>query len=141
MSSLALGVAAVGTAKSINESKKARRAGRSAADAQKQINRLRNKQAKRQFLRNFRQAQAANITSSVASGVAIESSRFAGTRSSEISQRNVAVAEFAEADRLGETVINSQQAQSDATFRANRFATVANFATQFISFGTDGGTP
>ncbi len=128
--------AAVGsTALSINAAKKGSKAQREANAAQEATNRLRNRQAKRQFLRGFRQAQANTIIASVAAGVGIDSSAFQGTLQSEQSQRSTAVREFKEADDLGAEFASARDRATSASFRSNTFSTISNFATQFVSFG------
>ena len=134
LAALALSVAAGSTALSIKSGKKAAKAQGRANEAQRKANRLRNKQAKRTFLRKFRQAQALALTSGIARGVGIESSGVQGVLSSEISQKNTALAEFKEADALGTAFTDAQTSASNNQFKAQAFSQVANFASSFLSF-------
>lgn len=138
------GVAAVGAYKSHKAGKKASKAQQAANEAQRKINKLKNFQAKRQFLRNFRQAQANVLTSAIAAGVGIESSAFQGTAQSQLSQRGTALADFAKMDELGGEQTAAMNAQSRATAKAQTWGAVSSFASSFISFpsggGGDGGT-
>ncbi len=129
---IAAGVAGLSTAASFKMASDARSHGRKANKAQRAINRLTNRQAKRQFLRNFRQAQAATLVSSVAAGVGLESSRVQGTLSSERSQADTAVREFAEMDRLGGVVTSQRNKQVNDSFGSNIFSSVSNIAQSFI---------
>lgn len=135
LSAIAIGVAVGGTVLSLNAAKKSRNQAAAANEAQKKINRLRNAQNKRAFLRNFRQSQANVLSSAIASGIGLESSRTRGTIASEKSQRDLAVSEFAEADRLGGEVADFRTAAAGSQARAQRFSALASFATNFISFG------
>jgi predicted DsbA family dithiol-disulfide isomerase len=132
MSAIALGVAAVGAVAGAKQAKKATKAGKRANEAQRKANQLKNKQAKRQFLRNFRQAQASTIISSVMAGVGLESSAFQGTLASEKSQARLAVREFAEADKLGAEFTQAQNQQASAAGRAQTFGAISSFASSFV---------
>lgn len=75
---------------------------RKAAKLEAQAVQISNKQAKRQFLQEFRTAQASAMASNIASlAGGYESSRGAGTQSSLVTQRDLAVKEFDEQVRLG----------------------------------------
>ena len=134
---VALGVSALGLGSSLSSAKRAKKHDKKANKAQIAINKLKNAQVKRNFLRSFRQAQANNLSTAVASGVDVESSRTQGALSSERTQRDVGLQEFAEFDRLGGVVTNQQQRGADARFDSQVAGQVANFASQFISFGND----
>ena len=128
-----VGVAgAVGSARSASKSSKASAA---ANEAQRKTNRLRNKQAKREFLRGLRQAQAATVMGSVAAGVGLESSAFQGTLGSQRSQAQTALSEFDQADKLGAEFSAAQTRASKYSFQAGVYSQVGSFASQFVSFG------
>ncbi len=124
----------VATVASHRQGKKATKASQAANEAQRKANKLRNKQAKRAFLRKFRQSQANIVVSSVAAGVGLESSAFQGSLSSEVSQRDTALREFKEADELGAEFTAQQNRATSASFRSQAFGAIGNFASQFISF-------
>ena len=135
LTTLALGVSIAGTALSLQQGARASSQSKAAGRAQAEANRLRNKQAKRTFLRRFRQEQASVLTGAVASGAEFESSAFQGQLSSNISQKDTALTEFAEADRLGTEVISRQAKASSARFASGAAGSVGSFAAQFITFG------
>ena len=133
--------AVASAALSIRAGKKATKAQRVANAAQRKINRLKNKQAKRTFLRSFRQAQANVLTSSVASGAGLESSAFQATTLSEQAQVRLGIKEFKEFDRLGGEFSAAQDRASRQSFKSAAFGTVSSFAASFIggSGGDKGG--
>jgi len=139
----ALAVSAGGAIAGQRAGKKAQKAQAEANRLQMKANRLKNLQQKRGFLRGFRQAQANVLSTAVASGIGLGSSRTQGTLASEKSQAGLAVREFAEFDRLGEGVANAQQRSASQAFRSQTFGAVSSFASQFISFGggETGNTP
>jgi hypothetical protein len=140
ITSIVAGVAAVGSAiGSARSAKKGVKAGKAANAAQLKATRLKNEQAKRSFMRKFRQAQAANLTAGIAAGVGLESSTIQGGAASLRTQAADALAEFKVFDELGVEVSSQRQKQSDATARAAAFGAVSSFASKFISFG--GGAP
>ncbi len=108
--------------------RKAKKAGKRANAAQRAMNKLKNKQNKRAFLRQFRQAQAAALVGGVAAGVDIESSGIQGTLASQKTQARVGVAEFAESERLGDVQAAAINKQASANFAASVFGSVASFA-------------
>lgn len=138
-SAIALGVSAVGAVSSYSAAKKATKQGKKANEAQRKANQLKNKQAKRQFLRNFRQAQAATVISSVMAGVGLESSAFQGTLASEQSQARLAVKEFKQADQLGSEFMVAQNKAASAAGRAQTFGQISQFASSFASFSSGWG--
>lgn len=119
--------------------KKAAKAQKKANEAQRKINKLKNFQAKRQFLRNFRQAQANVLSSAIASGVGIDSSAFQGTQQSQMQQANVAVKEFKQMDEYGGEMTQAMNRQASATARAQTWGAVSSFASSFIAFPSGGG--
>lgn len=123
-------------------SKKAAAAQEAANEAQRKINRLKNKQARRQFLRNYRQQAANTISGAIAAGVGLESSAFQGMTQSLKAQRNVALDEFYQMDQLGAEYTGYMNAASSRNAQAQRWGVVGGFAQQFISFsGSPNETP
>ena len=121
-------------------SSKSRKAQKRANQQQKLINMLRAKQAKRQYLRDFRAQQAAVVSSSIVGGVEIESSRFQAQLGSQRTQAGVATRDENEAVRLGDKVAAYQDKASNYSAQASRYGAAAQFSSQFIAFG-GGGTP
>ena len=106
---------------------------------QRKINELKNKQAKRAFLRNFRQAQGIALSSGIGAGVELGSSRTQATLASQSSQANIAIKEFKEFNRLGAEAQTFSDRASSASFASQAFGTVSTFASQFASFGKEDG--
>lgn len=113
--------------------KKSSKAQQKANEAQRKINKLKNKQAKRAYLRNFRQAQADTYTSAIAAGVGIDSSAFQGARVSHESQRALALKEFGKMDELGGEMTAAMNSAARNTARAQTWGAVSSFAQSFIS--------
>jgi hypothetical protein len=132
---LALAVTALSTVASLRSGRKATKAGKRANEAQKKINRAKNRQAKRAFLKNFRANQAATIQGAATAGVDIESSAFQGNLASARTQKNLALQEFVEFDKLGAEVSDAQQGQATHNARSAAFGQVASFASNFVDFG------
>lgn len=128
-------VSVASAAKGISDGRKAAKAQRGSNEAQRRINKLRNKQAKRQFLQNFRQAQAAAVVGAVGRGVGIGSSGTQGTLASQQTQARVSTNEFNVMDELGGQMTAYQNAYSKYSASAATWGAVSNFASQFISFG------
>jgi len=124
---------AVSTDKSKEQSKRARA-------AQLKANKLRRMQAKRQFLRDFRQAQASIVSSSVVGGVDVESSRIQQQLGSQRTQAGVAGAEFKEEEALGMEIAAAQNKAARYSAQAANYGAVSQFSAQFASFGGGGGT-
>jgi len=140
ITSIVAGVAAVtSTVGAARQARKGVKAGKAANAAQLKATRLKNAQAKREFMRKFRQAQAANLTAGIASGVGLESSTVAGQAASFSTQAATALAEFKQFDELGAEVSAQRNRQASANAQAAVFGAVSSFASKFISFG--GGTP
>ena len=131
----ALGLAVASTGLSISQGRKSSKAQKRANEAQRKINRLKNRQAKRAFLRNFRQSQAVALVQGIASGVGLESSIVQGTLASQGSQARTGLREFQTFNRLGAEFTSAQNAASSAAFKSQVFGQVASFASSFISFG------
>ena len=139
---VAAGVALAGAAGSAEASKRATSHQKKANKAQRQINRLKNAQSKRQFLRDFRAAQANVVSGAVAAGVDVESSATQGTLGSQLTQTEVALEEFKIEDALGGVITNQTNRAVNATAQSNTFAAVSSFASNFIAFPAAGsGTP
>ena len=107
---------------------KAKKASKRANAAQRAINKLKNKQAKRAFLRQFRQAQAAALVGGIAAGVDVSSSTIQGVLSSQGTQARTGVSEFAEGERLGDVQTAAINKQASANFASSVFGSVASFA-------------
>lgn len=131
----ALAVAGLSTAGSIKAAGDAKDAAAGANKTQMKINRLRNAQAKRNFLRKFRQSQAATLSAGIASGAGLESSRVQGTTASQTAQAEVGLQEFAELDKLGAKHLGQSQSAANSQFKSAAFGQVASFASSFVSFG------
>ena len=136
----ALAVTAISTASSIKEGKKAKKKGRAANETQKKVNRLRNYQKKRQFLRNFRAQQANIYSETIARGVGLDSSGAQGQLASQATQSTTAVREARRLDELGAEVADLQQGQADANFRSQRASAIGSFALQFASLSKPAST-
>lgn len=118
------GALAIGSLVSGN---KARKAQNSARAAQQQANRVRNFQAKRQFLRDFRQQQAAAIANPLAAG-AVDSSFSRATQSSQGTQANIASLDFSRLNELGELASANLNSAARAQFASSVFGTLGQFA-------------
>lgn len=106
---------------------KARSAQNKARRAQQEANRVRNFQAKRQFLRDFRQQQAVALTNPLASGADISSSAAQATLASQTSQKNAAVRDFQRLDQLGQIASSNLNKAANAQFAASTLGTVSSF--------------
>lgn len=121
-------VAAVGIAGKLFAGNKAKKASKRANAAQRAINKLKNKQAKRAFLKKFRQAQAAALVGGIGSGVSVESSGVQGTLAGQATQARTAVSEFNQFDKLGAQQTAALNKQASANFAGSVFGSVASFA-------------
>lgn len=128
-------IAAVSSLASIVSGRKASKAQKRANAAQRKINRLKNKQKKRAFLRSFRQAQADVLTSAIGSGASLDSSVFQGTTLSEQAQVRLGIKEFKEFDTLGGEFTAAQDSASRHGFQSAAFGTISSFAQSLIGFG------
>jgi hypothetical protein len=131
------GASAIAGASAARKSSKAQRRQN---ELQRKVNRLKNAQAKRAFLRNFRQQQAAILQSSVAMGVGLASSAVQGQVQSARSQKATAQAEFGKMRLWGEQGADAMNDISKYQGQAAMFGAVSSFASQFISFGGGGGS-
>ena len=131
---IALGVSLLGMAGSTSQARKGSKAQKAANEAQRKINKLKNKQAKREFLRNFRQTQAIALSSAIGQGVGLESSGVQGTLASEKTQAKLALNEFNEFDKLGAEAAAAQNRAASASFKSGVYGQVSSFASQFVKF-------
>jgi len=125
-------IAAAASVFSLAGSRKARKGQERTNEAIRKANVLRNKQSKRQFLKNFRQAQANVYSQAIAAGVGLDSSAFQGTRSSQSAQAGTAIREFREFDKLGAEQTSGMNQAALGQFQAGAWGAVANFAASFI---------
>lgn len=124
--------------KSQQAAKKSTRAQKDSNKLQREINKLKNLQAKRAFLRNFRQQQANVIAQSVAAGVGLDSSAFQGTLQSMQSQAGQSIREFARMDELGAAQTQAMNQISSANRQAQSWGAISQFAASFIGFSGSG---
>ena len=101
-------------------------------EAIRKANVLKNKQSKRQFLKNFRQAQANVYSQAIAAGVGLDSSAFQGTRSSQSAQAGTAIREFREFDKLGAEQTSGMNQAALGQFQAGAWGQVSSFLQGFI---------
>lgn len=134
-------LAGVSTISSLISGRKSSKAQEAANEAQRDINRLRNKQNKRAFMRQFRQAQAAAIQGAVTAGIGIESSAVQGTLSSQAKQALLADHEFKWMDVYGAEMSSQLSKASNYQFQAGVANLVGNFASSFIGSQPPSTTP
>lgn len=109
--------------------KKARKNRAIAAKAQSDIARIANRQARRQFIQNFRQAQASAVVSGVASGASLESSAVQGTLGSNTSQAQSAVRDNDRQQTLSKVAGDNLAKASRREFQAGVFDTIGALAS------------
>lgn len=126
---LATAVAAIAVGGQLVAGSKAKKASKRANRAQREINRLKNEQARRAYMRSFRQAQAAALVGGIASGAGLESSLVQGTLTSQHSQTITAQSEFNKTNELGDVYAAALNKQASANFMGSVFGSVASFAT------------
>ena len=141
MAWIATAVTAVATIGGAVSASKARKADKKANQQQKLINMLRAKQAKRQYLRDFRAQQAAVVSSSVVGGVEIESSKFQAQLGSQRSQASTAVKDENRAQALGDSVASYRDKASNYSAQSARYGAVASISSSFIGAGAKPETP
>lgn len=127
-------IAGASAVSSYTAGKKSAKAQKKANRAQRDINRMRNRQAQRAFLREFRQAQAASIAGAVFQGIGLEGSTVQGQLSSQNAQRITAMNEFAEMNRLGDTMTKQMNRATNYGFKATTFGQIGSLAMSFASF-------
>lgn len=128
MASAAVGV--VGKIVSFGLSSSAASKRRRAARLQRRITRIRNRQARRQFLKNFRRRQAELLLEGSREG-GFESSRFQGTRASLQTTGDVFLSEQEEQTRLGRRAGSALDSASRNEQVAGVFGGIANAAGSF----------
>lgn len=131
MSFVATAVAVVSTGASLIQGKKASKNQARANEEQRKINRLKNEQAKRAFLRNFRQTQATNMVATIGRGVGLDSSGYQGTAASEVSQRNLAIKEFNELNQLGAAAAAFSTKAAQQSYQSQAYGTIGSIASSF----------
>mgnify|MGYP001827430837 CR=1 FL=1 len=124
-----------------SKARQASKANRRANQTQRQINEMKNFQAKRQFLRNFRQAQAAALAGGVARGASLESSGVQSARASQGSQAITATGEFNRMDELGALMTHQLNSASKYSAQSSAFGALSQFAGQFAQFSSPGQDP
>lgn len=125
-------IAAAASIFSIGGARKAAKGQERTNEAIRKANILKNKQSKRQFMKNFRQAQANTYSQAIAAGVGLESSAFQGTRSSQSAQASTAIREFKEFDKLGAEQTAGMNQTSLGQFQAGAWGQVSSFLQGFI---------
>ena len=127
---IAIGGAILGHKKA----KKGVKAQKEANRLQREANKLKNKQAKRAFMRNYRQAQGAALATGVGAGIDLESSRVQGAMASQTSQARTAVTEFKKFDELGAAIGAQQDKVSKYNYQSGVFSSISSIAASFIGF-------
>lgn len=136
LTSIAMGAVALGgTVKSYKEGKAATTAQKKGNKAQREINRLKNRQAKRSFMRGFRQVQGDVFAASVAQGIGLGGSTVQGQLQSNIAQMGTARREFQQMEDLGGEITKQMNRASNAQFKAGLAGQVGSFAGQFVDYG------
>ena len=125
---VAIGAAVVANKRASSASKKRGKAN----DSRKAANELRNKQARRNFLRAFRQAQANTLTAGLAAGIGLESSAVQGRRGSEVSQATTGLEEFNQFDILGKQFAKFEKKAARRDVQSGTFSGISSIAQQFI---------
>lgn len=128
-------IAGVSAVASFSAARKGRKAQERANESQRRINRLRNMQAQRGFLRGFRQQYADVITAGLAQGVGLGSSTLQGVRSSLISQRDTSLGEFEKMDDLGAEMTAQLGQASKYQGLSSMYSTIGSVASSFIAAG------
>lgn len=118
------------------QGKKASKAQKRANNAQRKINQLKNRQQKRAFLRQFRQAQSDVLASSVFQGIGIESSTIQGLRGSLGTQAVTGVREFNQMDALGGEMTSQMNKASRYGYQSQLGSSISSVAMSFASFGS-----
>jgi len=122
------------------KAKKARKARQKADLYQKKQNKLRQFQATRQFMRQFRQAQAAQYSNALAMGIDLESSVIQGNLASQSSQARTALGELAEMNIYADTQAKYLGQASKYDYQSQLAGVIGNFAGSFMSGGPGGST-
>ena len=125
---LGLAIGIVGTLLSARSSRKASKQQQKANKARADIQRIKNKQAKRNFLKSFRLQQASAVVGGVAAGVDVESSRVQAQLASGQTQRRIGLQEFEQQEKLATTANIAEEASASRIRQAGVFGAVASFA-------------
>lgn len=133
-------VAAASAYESSVQAKKAQKARNRANQAARDINKIRNTQSKRAFLKKFRAAQANTIAAGVAAGIGLDSSAIRATRSAQASQRALAIGEFDEMQDLSDEQLRYNRKAGQYGLRAGNWGAVSQFAASFAMGGFTAGT-
>ena len=119
---------------------KAKKAQKSANKMQRKINKLQNAQAKRDFLRQYRQQIMNVLSAGVAAGIGLESSVVQGSRSGTESQMRQGVAEFEAMERFGGLQWKYMNQVASHQFRSNFYMAHANVWLGMSGMGGPGGS-
>jgi hypothetical protein len=111
--------------------KKASDKNKAANKMQAKINKFKNRQEIRAFLRNYRQQQANVLASGVAAGLGIESSSVQGALSSQRVQAQTGVGEAEKLSAMGAQVGGLRASAAKYNFNAGAFGTVSQLAMSF----------
>lgn len=130
---LSLAVTAIGAVGSAKKAKKADKANQRAALDEKEIRSIRNLQAKRKFLKDFRLTQAVTIASGGAVEGGLDSSRSQGERASASTQARVGVAEQGKLGELDASAVSNAVAAAKFKSQASRISTIAGLASSAIN--------
>lgn len=95
---------------------------------QQQANRVKNFQAQRQFMRNFKAAQAEALARGVAGGADVSSSFTQATKASQATQAETASRDVGELSRLGESASAQLNRAANASFASGLLSTASSFA-------------
>ena len=112
--------------------KKAADKNKDANKLQAEINKFKNRQEIRAFLRNYRAQQANVLASGVAAGLGIESSSVQGAQASLRSQKELSVSEANEMTALGAASGDLRVKAAKYNMNAQLFGQAASLATSFI---------
>lgn len=134
-SAIALGVSAVSTVKGMKDAKDASKAQKQSNEAQRKITRLKNMQAKRGFLRQFRNVQSDAVMAGIGAGVDIGSSTVQGQLASSRTQAETSVREFGQMDDLGAEMTSAMNRASNKQYSAGVASAVGGFASGFVDYG------
>ena len=141
---IALGVSALGAIGAAKEGKKANRANAAAAKNEKDIRTVRNFQAKRTFLKNFRLLQAETIATGGAIEGGLDSSRSQGQLAASRTQTQVGLEEQKKLASLDASAVANATAAQKHRNRASTISTIASVASSAINLiptGPPSGTP
>lgn len=117
------------------KAKKARKARQMANIYQKKQNILTQYQQTRQFMRQFREAQAAQYANALGMGVDIESSAIQGTLASQSTQAMTANKELQQMTNWADTQARYLDQASKYDYQSQLAGVVGNFANQFMAGG------